>query len=579
MSINSPANSLNIIHDLQNAYQNLFNNIMLSNDMFNQEDNEIDILNMLLGFAQLIVYYNSAIIATYDNGKYNILTTMNMDETNLDLFNKEDSSDFYEWAKDQVRPLVVPEDDINCHIIVPIMTKDSYIGILHVLADVEADNIPKQDLDMLWLICSSVSGRIERLRYSKRSELIETLLILLEKIKASENLDNLLYSIINGINKLMDVESSIMIKLNNRNIVKTNTEMITNLPFIINCKDNENCNCNLVKLAINKNSIVYTSEENCKKLCSLCSNGLCDFLETHNLMIVPLESYEKIYGVLAILESKYNNQLHHSEARHIIELFAKQVSIAINQFQLFEELQFQKEQAQTFNKAKSDFLANMSHEIRTPLTSVIGYADVLQMGIFGKLNDKQIEAIMDIKNSGNHLLNLINDILDISKIEVGKMDLNLEKIDHKKIINEVNILIKPLSDNKKINITVNLTDNLEYIVADSVRFKQILFNLLSNAIKFTDISGNVAVRSRYSKNEQLIYFSVIDDGIGIAEQNFDQVFEKFRQIQSDKMKKVTGTGLGLSLTKQLVELHNGKIWFTSEIGEGTIFTFTLPVRD
>lgn len=565
-----------LIQDLQVAYQNLFNNILISNDMLNQEQHEDEILPMLLSFARLIIYYNAAIIATYDTDAYKIATVMNLSDSNSNQFDLASNSDYYQWAKDQARTLVVPGDENNCHIIVPIMTKDIYIGVLHIFADVEAEEIPVQDLDILWLITSNVASRIERLRFGKRSKLIETLLGVLEKIKISESLDNFLVSIIRGINDLMRVDSAIIINLNNQLILKDTSDNLRDLLFYKKYLNKESCR--LIEQAISSNKIIYTPEYDYKLLCSYCKATDCAFLEEKHLMIVPLEAQNLACGVLAILDSRYDSQINAFESRHIIELFAKQVSIAINQFLLIQELQFQTEQAQTFNKAKSDFLANMSHEIRTPLTSIIGYSDVLKLKIFGDLNDRQFDAVKDIKASGEHLLSLINDILDISKIEVGKMSLEIKKTDHKKIISEVIKLVKPLSDNKMIEMAVNLNDKIDYIYVDQVRFKQILFNLLSNAIKFTNKSGHVALTSAFCQKDNHLYLSVVDDGIGISEKDAPKVFAKFEQISNASQPRQTGTGLGLSLTRQLVELHNGKIWFTSQPGEGTIFTFKLPVN-
>lgn len=236
------------------------------------------------------------------------------------------------------------------------------------------------------------------------------------------------------------------------------------------------------------------------------------------------------------------------------------------------------------NKAKSEFLANMSHELRTPLNAIIGFADVLKDKICGELNSEQIEFISDIHSSGQHLLQMINDILDISKIETGKLELFYSKFIVQEIIDNVIATLKGLAYKKHIDINVQIDDDINSIHADTVKFKQILYNLLSNAIKFTPNEGNITISAKMIKKDGQAYdmdfieFYVKDSGIGIASKDNDKVFAEFVQIDSSYSKKHEGTGLGLALTKKLVELHKGKIWFKSIVNKGTSFYFTIPVK-
>ena len=239
----------------------------------------------------------------------------------------------------------------------------------------------------------------------------------------------------------------------------------------------------------------------------------------------------------------------------------------------FEKQKLYQEQILKSSQFKSEFMASMSHELRTPLNSIIGFSDVLIERYYGELNNKQVDYINNVRSSADHLLNLINDILDISKIEAGKVELNIEDIQLNKIINQIEITLKPEYEKKNLKFEVIGLNSKQIISADSVRFKEILFNLLSNAVKYTKEG---IIKLEVIELEDLWKFNVIDTGIGIKEEHFDLIFKEFKRVQSAYTFSVEGTGLGLSLTKKLVELHRGNISFTSKWGVGSTFTFTLP---
>ncbi len=225
------------------------------------------------------------------------------------------------------------------------------------------------------------------------------------------------------------------------------------------------------------------------------------------------------------------------------------------------------------SRIKSEFLANMSHELRTPLNSIIGFSEILMEKTFGDLNEKQIKYAGNIHQSGKHLLTLINDILDLSKVEAGKIELHPEMFPVNEILTECQTLVKSLASKKNLSLSVKI-EGIVTIYADPTRFKQIMYNLLSNAIKFTPEKGRVDIAAL--PVDDMVQISVKDTGIGIAREDFNKAFEEFGQIDSSYSKQYAGTGLGLPLTKKLVELHGGRIWLESEVGKGSTFTFTVP---
>jgi signal transduction histidine kinase len=235
--------------------------------------------------------------------------------------------------------------------------------------------------------------------------------------------------------------------------------------------------------------------------------------------------------------------------------------------------------ADAASRAKSDLLAGMSHELRTPLTAIIGYAEILSNEYFGPVNERQKQQLEIILQASRHLLDLINDILDISKIESGKTDLELGPVRISGLVTHTLVLMKETAARRKIQVQTLIPGDLESlrISADERRIKQVLFNLVSNAVKFTPEGGSVQVA--LARQQGTIAVSVTDNGIGIPRGELERIFDSFYQIKGrPAMTKTSGSGLGLSLARQIVELHGGRIWAESEgDGRGTCFTFTLPL--
>jgi signal transduction histidine kinase len=227
------------------------------------------------------------------------------------------------------------------------------------------------------------------------------------------------------------------------------------------------------------------------------------------------------------------------------------------------------------NRLKSMFLAGMSHELRTPLDSIIGSSDLLLSDGKSKLTPTQRDHISDILNSGNHLLQLINDILDLARVEAGKMDIEPEPFSPKKALDEVRSVVSVLAVERQIELTVRVDPSLRMVVLDPLRFKQILYNLVSNAIKFTDPGGKVTV-SLAPRGGRKISLSVKDTGIGISPADLPRLFREFEQLESGPERHYQGSGLGLSLTKKLVDLMGGTVSVRSALQKGSTFTVVLP---
>jgi signal transduction histidine kinase len=259
----------------------------------------------------------------------------------------------------------------------------------------------------------------------------------------------------------------------------------------------------------------------------------------------------------------------------LLKTFADQAVIAIENARLYTELEQKGRALEAASRHKSEFLANMSHELRTPLNAVIGFSEVLTERMFGDLNEKQDDYLKDIHASGQHLLSLINDILDLSKIEAGRMELELTDFHLPQAIENALVLVRERALRRAITLEQTIDPRLGEIRGDERKLKQVLLNLLSNAIKFTPDGGRINVRA--VPRDAKVEVSVSDTGVGIAPADQEVIFEEFRQVGT-AAKKVEGTGLGLTLSRKFIELHGGRIRVESQLGTGSTFTFTIPVR-
>ena len=311
-------------------------------------------------------------------------------------------------------------------------------------------------------------------------------------------------------------------------------------------------------------------------------------------IISPLKIRETVYGFIVLIQNQFDK--YEESDVSILEAVSSTASYMIKDAELSQVFKMQlkilkdnitertktleliKEQNKKIleaDKIKNEFLANMSHELRTPLNAIIGFSEALNLKIFGELNEKQSEYIGDIHSSGVHLLGMINDLLDLSKIESGKMQLSKEIFNVKSAVDEALNIVSPLLVQKKQNIKFECKDKFFEISADRRKFHQILYNLISNAIKFTPENGIIEIIA--VKDGKNLRLSVKDNGIGIAPEFHEKIFGKFQQVDSSYSTKQGSTGLGLTITKELVKLHGGKIFLESKLSKGATFTFTLPV--
>ena len=291
-----------------------------------------------------------------------------------------------------------------------------------------------------------------------------------------------------------------------------------------------------------------------------------------SLLSVPLFREQQIMGALTVWRRQTGE--FRPEVVNLLQTFATQSALAIQNARLFREIEDKSRQIEAANRHKSEFLANMSHELRTPLNAIIGFSEVLLERMFGEVNAKQTEYLQDILSSGQHLLSLINDILDLSKVEAGRMELEPSEFHLPTALEDALTLVRERASRREIDVKLIVDEGIGALRADERKVKQVMLNLLSNAIKFTPEGGRVDVRARSA--DGFAQVSVTDTGIGIAPEDQDAVFDEFRQVGTSAARR-EGTGLGLALCRKFIELHGGRIWVESQLGAGSTFSFTIPV--
>jgi signal transduction histidine kinase/HAMP domain-containing protein len=291
------------------------------------------------------------------------------------------------------------------------------------------------------------------------------------------------------------------------------------------------------------------------------------------LLAVPLLREDRLIGGL-VVRRRAPGQFE-KETVDLLQTFATQSALAIQNARLFREIEEKGHELEIASKHKSDFLANMSHELRTPLNAILGYTELILDKIYGNVPEQIQEVLERVEQNGRHLLSLINDVLDLSKIEAGQLTLSLADYSMKEVIHTVVTAVESLAAEKNLELKVSVSPEVDYGKGDQQRISQVLMNLVGNAIKFTE-AGEVEVDATASNDTFVV--SVSDTGPGLSEGDQERIFEEFHQVDASSTRTKGGTGLGLAIAKRIVEMHGGRIWVESTSGKGSTFSFTIPVR-
>ncbi|MDJ0600147.1 MAG: HAMP domain-containing sensor histidine kinase [Crocosphaera sp.] len=295
------------------------------------------------------------------------------------------------------------------------------------------------------------------------------------------------------------------------------------------------------------------------------------------ILSLPVYLNQQFFGYL-ILQTEESERTFNPEEIDNLEIINHQLALAIQQIQWLEkmnEIKLENKKLQSYSEHKSDYLSHISHELRTPLAGILGFSKMLKEEIYGTLNEKQKQYVNGIRISGEHLLALVNDFLDLSKIEANKEELFIETVAVEDICLAAISIVQPKANEQNLDLILQLSDQVDFCTVDQRKIKQILINLLSNAIKFTE-QGSVTLQVK--KVDSLLTFCVIDTGIGIKEEDQKKLFQPFQQIHSNLSRRHKGTGLGLALSRKLAQLHQGNLTLTSEYGKGSCFTLELPLQ-
>ena len=291
------------------------------------------------------------------------------------------------------------------------------------------------------------------------------------------------------------------------------------------------------------------------------------------LLAVPLLREDRLIGGL-VVRRRAPGQFQ-KETVDLLQTFATQSALAIQNARLFREIEAKGRELEIASKHKSDFLANMSHELRTPLNAILGYTELILDKIYGEVPENIQEVLERVEKNGRHLLGLINDVLDLSKIEAGQLVLSLDDYSMKDVVHTVFTSVESLAAEKNLELKVSVSPEVAQGKGDQQRISQVFLNLVGNAIKFTE-AGEVRIEATASNDNFVV--SVSDTGPGLSEADTQMIFEEFHQVDGSSTRKKGGTGLGLSIAKRIVEMHGGRIWVESTVGKGSTFWFTLPVR-
>jgi len=469
---------------------------------------------------------------------------------------------------------------------VPIKVGGQVIGVLEVEGQVP-NAFDQQDVNVLETVAGQLSVAIENARLyeaeQRGREIAEALQETARVIGASLSLDEILPIILDQLAQVLQYDSSTVLLLDEGRFKVTAARGFPDLEATLQLSFSaEEDTLSAAVMRARRPLVIEDAQDDPR-----WQPGE-ETAHIHGWIGAPLIVRDRIVGILTVDNRRPG--AYSEEDGRLAFTFADQVAVAIENARLFEQVDAARAELQQradalreanvrlqeLDRLKSEFLANMSHELRTPLNSIIGFSEVLIDGLVGEMTPDQNECLENIHSSGHHLLNLINDILDLSKIEAGRMELELMIFDVAELLAEVEMTTAPLIEKKSQVLTIEWPAGLPSLTADRFRIKQVLLNLLSNAHKFTPTEGHITLSCRQADPATML-FSVADTGIGIKPEDQSIIFEEFRQADGSASREMTGTGLGLAISKRIVEMHGGRVWVESEYGHGAIFSFLLPL--
>jgi signal transduction histidine kinase len=460
-------------------------------------------------------------------------------------------------------------------------------GALYAVTQVIERSFGLTDIDTIWLVVplgfmvtvllspwgQALEDRIHRLMFSKRQGCYETLLSLSKRMSGILNFNELVDTLIHGLVRgipvthaglmIHDVATNTFVNYREETTLDegSGADAIASDSPIVQWLSGEDGL--LVKEEVKLNPRIAKYFE--------AAEGELEGIKAS--LIVPLKIENKLNGIL-LLGEKLSGEIFDTQELDVLSLLANQAAISLENARLYEGLSTSNVRLMEASRLKSQFLANMSHELRTPLNSIIGFSKVLLNRLDGDLTERQEAYVKSVHNSSRHLLELINGILDFSRIEAGKFEMRPEKINLYEVVEECIESSLPLVRDKRVKLEKDVPVDLPEVYADRTRVKQVLLNLVSNAIKFTT-AGRVFVQVR--REPDLLHVSVADTGIGISASDLTRLFEPFQRLDNPLAQQADGTGLGLAISKKFVELHRGRIWAESRESQGSTFHFTLPL--
>jgi signal transduction histidine kinase/HAMP domain-containing protein len=476
-----------------------------------------------------------------------------------------------QYVPDLEKSLDIPRrDEIRSVLAIPLASSKSSIQGVISVASLKSNAFRPNQQQLLETIAGQIARTIENARLYKSTEENAVNLAKLyqvgKNISSTLELDIILQSIVNEAQKLVQANKSIILLVDNDNY-KVKAVGYGYTADQLQSHSYQEIKEGISGWVLNKMKPTLSpdiqSDKRNKGIALMSATKSGD----RSAAIAPLIIDDQAIGTLTVINN-VQSKIFTDYDLNLVIMLAGQAAIAIQNAQLYQA-------AQEADKLKSAFLASMSHELRTPLNSIIGFTGIILQGLAGPLNKEQQKQMGMVRDSARHLLSLINDVLDISKIEAGQLSIASEKVDMPTAINNVIRSVIPLAEKKNLLLLSNIAPDVGSIISDQRRVEQILINLINNAIKFTE-KGTIQINSEIKDN--WIVTSVQDTGIGIKKEDRYKLFQVFQQIETGLSRKHEGTGLGLSICKRLVELLGGEIWVDSEWGVGSTFTFTLPLE-